>query len=95
MSGAEVIGRRATSIERAGDPSSGRSTASTLTAEDPLTTVDVVVAEANGTVSYVDVGRPAEFDATCEGGTEFNGFYGFGIVDAYAAVTARAWWEHR
>ncbi|GGM65399.1 S8 family serine peptidase [Dactylosporangium sucinum] len=46
-------------------------------------------------VSYTNVGRPAEFDALCEGGTEFNGFYGFGIVDAYAAVTARAWWEHR
>jgi len=32
-------------------------------------------------------GRSAEFDALCEGGTEFNGFYGAGIVDAYAAVT--------
>jgi subtilisin family serine protease len=39
-------------------------------------------------VSYADVGRPAEFDALCEGGTHFNGFYGFGIVDAFAAVTA-------
>jgi subtilisin family serine protease len=37
--------------------------------------------------SYVDVGRPAEFDALCEGSTRFNGFYGHGIVDAYAAVT--------
>ena len=27
----------------------------------------------------------AEFDALCEGTTEFNGFYGHGIVDAYAA----------
>ncbi|WP_238016580.1 S8 family serine peptidase [Dactylosporangium sp. AC04546] len=45
--------------------------------------------------SYTNEGRPAEFDALCEGGKEFNGFYGFGIVDAYAAVTARAWWEHR
>ncbi|WP_432827863.1 S8 family serine peptidase [Dactylosporangium sp. CA-092794] len=44
--------------------------------------------------SYVDVGRPAEFDALCEGSTEFNGFYGFGIVDAYAAVTTHTWWEH-
>jgi subtilisin family serine protease len=39
--------------------------------------------------SYQDVGRPAEFDALCEGGTRFNGFYGFGIVDALAAVTGR------
>ena len=36
--------------------------------------------------SYVDVGRPTEFDALCEGTTSFNGFYGHGIVDAYAAV---------
>jgi subtilisin family serine protease len=39
--------------------------------------------------SYVDVGRPAEFDALCEGTTEFNGFYGYGIVDAYATVTEK------
>jgi subtilisin family serine protease len=39
------------------------------------------------TVSYVDVGRSPEFDATCEGDAKFNGFYGHGIVDAYGAVT--------
>jgi hypothetical protein len=39
------------------------------------------------TVSYVDVGRTPEFDATCEGDAKFNGFYGHGIVDAYGAVT--------
>jgi subtilisin family serine protease len=39
------------------------------------------------TVSYENVGRPAEFTATCVGDTEFNGFYGHGIVDAYGAVT--------
>ncbi len=37
-------------------------------------------------VSYTDVGRPAGFDALCEGTREYNGFYGNGIVDAYAAV---------
>jgi subtilisin family serine protease len=37
-------------------------------------------------VSYVNVGRSAEFDAYCAGGRNFNGFYGYGIVDAYAAV---------
>jgi lantibiotic leader peptide-processing serine protease len=37
--------------------------------------------------SYVDVGRPAEFDALCVGGVDFNGFYGNGIVNALAAVT--------
>jgi len=45
------------------------------------------------TVDYTLVGRPAEFNATCEGGRQFNGFYGFGIVDAYAAVTAHPWWH--
>jgi lantibiotic leader peptide-processing serine protease len=37
--------------------------------------------------SYQAEGRPAEFDALCVGGSRFNGFYGYGIVDAYAAVT--------
>jgi hypothetical protein len=45
------------------------------------------------TVDYTLVGRPAEFNATCEGGRQFNSFYGFGIVDAYAAVTAHPWWH--
>ena len=31
-------------------------------------------------------GPAAEFDALCEGATDFNGFYGYGIVDALAAV---------
>ncbi len=39
------------------------------------------------TVDYLDEGRDASFTATCEGGPEFNGFYGNGIVDAWAAVT--------
>ena len=33
-------------------------------------------------------GRPSS-TRYCEGNTNFNGFYGFGIVDAYAAVTGR------
>ena len=39
--------------------------------------------------SYVNVGRPVEFDALCQGTPRFNGFYGSGIVDAAAAVGAR------
>ena len=39
--------------------------------------------------SYVNVGRPAEFDAFCAGHQNFNGFYGHGIVDALAAVKFR------
>ncbi|HYN96371.1 MAG TPA: S8 family serine peptidase [Pilimelia sp.] len=43
--------------------------------------------------SYVPEGRSVEFDAYCEGGENFNGFYGYGIVDAHAAVTTplRPW----
>ncbi len=38
---------------------------------------------------YTIVGRPAEFNALCEGSLEFNGFYGHGIVDAWATVTGK------
>ncbi|MEV6811507.1 S8 family serine peptidase [Micromonospora sp. NPDC051296] len=38
--------------------------------------------------TYTNEGRPAEFDAYCAGSVDFNGFYGHGIIDAYAAVTA-------
>ncbi|MFI6261202.1 S8 family serine peptidase [Micromonospora sp. NPDC051006] len=36
---------------------------------------------------YRNEGRDETFDAYCAGGLNFNGFYGYGIVDAYAAVT--------
>ncbi|GHF45473.1 serine protease [Amycolatopsis bartoniae] len=39
------------------------------------------------TVDYLDEGRDASFTATCQGTPQFNGFYGHGAVDAYAAVT--------
>ncbi|GAA5158982.1 MULTISPECIES: S8 family serine peptidase [Amycolatopsis] len=39
------------------------------------------------TVDYLDEGRDASFTATCQGSPQFNGFYGHGAVDAYAAVT--------
>ncbi|TDD29774.1 serine protease [Kribbella turkmenica] len=37
--------------------------------------------------TYTNEGRSEEFNALCEGTRNFNGFYGHGIVDAYAAVT--------
>ena len=40
------------------------------------------------TVDYTDEGRDDSFTATCVGGTDFNGFYGHGNVDAWAAVTS-------
>ena len=44
-------------------------------------------------VSYANEVRPAEFNAFCEGGLNFNGFYGLGIIDAFAAVTAPPAWD--
>nr|PZM99081.1 MAG: serine protease [Thermocrispum agreste] len=38
------------------------------------------------TVDYINEGRDETWTATCEGGWEFNGFYGHGVVDAYGAV---------
>ncbi len=38
------------------------------------------------TVSYVNVGRPASWTATCVGTPEYNGFYGDGIVSAVDAI---------
>ncbi len=63
---------------------------------DPAKTERVLLRSAaehacppGGVRSYVPEGRSAEFTATCEGTVDVNGFYGRGIVDAYAAVTSR------
>jgi subtilisin family serine protease len=37
--------------------------------------------------SYENVGRPASWNAYCEGDASFNGFYGEGIIDALNAVS--------
>ncbi|WP_449224287.1 S8 family serine peptidase [Amycolatopsis pigmentata] len=39
------------------------------------------------TVDYLKEGDDASYTAICEGTPDFNGFYGHGMVDAYAAVT--------
>ena len=41
---------------------------------------------AGGVENYEDEGRPAEFNAVCDGTTAANGLYGEGIIDALAAV---------
>jgi hypothetical protein len=43
------------------------------------------------TVDYTIVGRPASWNATCEGTARYNGFYGDGIVNALAAVRRHHW----
>jgi hypothetical protein len=37
-------------------------------------------------VDYTIVGRPASWNAYCDGDEDYNGFYGSGIVDALNAV---------
>ncbi|GGQ59019.1 S8 family serine peptidase [Couchioplanes azureus] len=37
--------------------------------------------------TYTREGRSSEYNAYCSGDRSFNGFYGHGIVDAYASVT--------
>jgi subtilisin family serine protease len=44
---------------------------------------------AGGTEIYTDEGRPAEFNAVCDGTTANNGLYGDGIVNATAAVAGK------
>jgi len=41
---------------------------------------------ANGVVTYRNVGRPASWNAVCQGDAANNGIYGAGIVDAAAAT---------
>jgi subtilisin family serine protease len=41
---------------------------------------------AGGKQAYTDEGRDASFTATCVGTTDFNGFYGAGIVNALGVV---------
>jgi len=41
---------------------------------------------AGGVEDYSDEGRPADWNAVCDGATEANGLYGEGIVDAVAAI---------
>jgi lantibiotic leader peptide-processing serine protease len=38
-------------------------------------------------ISYAQEGRPAEYDALCTGTENVNSIWGYGIVDAYSAVT--------
>ena len=44
---------------------------------------------AGGVEDYTDEGRPADWNAVCDGTTADNGLYGEGIVNAAAAVGAR------
>ncbi|HEX6674806.1 MAG TPA: S8 family serine peptidase [Actinomycetes bacterium] len=60
---------------------------------NPATTERILEATAEDTPcptpplqTYTSEGRDPSFNALCEGTLEHNGFYGFGVVDALAAV---------
>ena len=60
---------------------------------NPFLTQAYLQASATGTpcptpnpFTYTAQGRPDDFTAFCEGTAAYNGFYGYGIVDALAAV---------
>jgi subtilisin family serine protease len=44
--------------------------------------------------SYVDVGRDSSYDALCTGSTQFNSFYGAGIVNALGVVAKHGHGQH-
>jgi hypothetical protein len=61
---------------------------------DPDTTERILKATAEDTPcptpplqTYTSEGRDPSFNALCEGTLEHNGFYGFGVVDALAALS--------
>jgi subtilisin family serine protease len=63
---------------------------------DPDSVTSIVLESAKdhacpvgGTEIYTDEGRPADFNAICEGDAAYNGLYGEGIIDAAAAVTRK------
>jgi subtilisin family serine protease len=61
---------------------------------DPRTTERILTGTADETACPAPVyvypaPIPPSYTANCDGSTEFNGFYGHGIVDALAAVTGR------
>jgi lantibiotic leader peptide-processing serine protease len=60
---------------------------------DPATVYQILTSTATETpcpdpalLDYTQEGRPADWNATCEGTAEYNSNYGFGIVNAAAAV---------
>jgi hypothetical protein len=60
---------------------------------DPATVYQILTSTATDTpcpdpelLNYEDEGRPADWNATCQGTAAYNSNYGHGIVNALAAV---------
>jgi subtilisin family serine protease len=88
MASPHVAGVAALIIEAhgKGNPTKGYSMAPADVAAILRATATDHACPPGGVQSYLNVGRPAEFDAICEGTTAYNGIYGDGIVNAAAAV---------
>ena len=69
-----------------GNPSKGYSLAPATVRSILMSTATDHACPAGGTEIYTDEGRPAAFNAVCDGTTALNGVYGDGIVNAAAAV---------
>jgi len=87
MAAPHVTGVVALIIEKHGTRTKGgKSLDPDTVREILLTTATDHACPAGGVEDYADEGRPAEFNAVCDGTTASNGLYGEGIVDAIAAV---------
>lgn len=87
MAAPHVTGVVALIVERHGvRGKGGKSLAPDAVAQILFSTATDHACPAGGTEDYVDEGRPADFNAVCDGSTANNGLYGEGIVNALAAV---------
>jgi subtilisin family serine protease len=94
MASPHVAATAALTISQYGTPDPARPGTLTL-APDKVErvlkgTADKVPCPTPRTVSYEHLGLPAEYNATCEGDLNFNGFYGHGVVNAFEAVVRGA-----
>jgi subtilisin family serine protease len=89
MAAPHVTGVIALIIEEHGKSGKGgKSLAPDIVRDILLSTAADHACPAGGVEDYGDEGRPAEFNAVCDGTTASNGLYGEGIVNALAAVAA-------
>jgi subtilisin family serine protease len=75
-----------TEAHGSGTPSKGYSLAPSTVRSILMATATDHACPAGGVEIYSDEGRPADWNAVCEGTTAYNGLYGEGIVNATAAV---------
>lgn len=87
MAAPHVTGVVALIIQKHGkNGKGGKSLAPDSVRQILLSTAAAHACPAGGVEDYTDEGRPADWNAVCEGSTEANGLYGEGIVDAIAAI---------